>query len=77
MAARDEIREGFDRVVAELRLLREDSRDMMPRRTHELIVRTLCFMMVSLVVWFTGVQPRLGELVAAVAPSTAIAEAAK
>ena len=62
--------EGFNAVVSELKFLRESfispatNENKVPINSHNTIVKTLCFVIFVLIIWFTGLQPHLAALLA-------------
>lgn len=62
--------DGFRAVVSELKFLRESfilpatNENKVPLESHNSIVKTLCAVIFLLIIWFTGLQPHLGTLLA-------------
>lgn len=59
---------GFNSVVLELKSLQTSliapatNENKVPLSTHSTVVKTLCYMLIILIVWFTGLQPHLSAI---------------
>lgn len=62
--------DGFNAVVSELKFLTGSlispatNENKVPIDSHNTIVKTLCIVIFLLIIWFTGLQPHLGALLA-------------
>ncbi len=60
--------DGFKNVVSELKNLRESlirpatNENKVPLSTHTAVVKTLCWVVFMVIVWFTGFQPHFNEI---------------